>query len=156
MSDYNKLLFCLILVIVIFCFLCFLMFQMISKDDTKFSIKTTLLITPIIFMIVFFASKTQLEFYKIKEMPITEIQNYDSNKLEKYREYLIEDKNYKAKEKYIIKQKIDKYIKDNNLQINETIYREALDSNSLILENKVINFKATVKEVLLTPIEEIK
>lgn len=156
MSDYNKLLFLSILVIVLFCFLVFVMFQMISKDDTKFSIKITLLITPIIFMLVFWGNKTKLEFYKIKEMSITEIQNYDSNKLEKYREYLIEDKNYNAKEKYAIKQKIDKYIKDNNLQINETIYREALENNSLILENKVINFEATVKEILLVPIEKIK
>ena len=156
MSDYNKLLFLSILFIVLFCFLIFVMFQMISKDDTKFSIKITLLITPIIFMLVFWGSKTKLEFYKIKEMSITEIQNYDSNKLEKYREYLIEDENYKAKEKYVIKQKIDKYIKDNNLQINETIYREALENNSLILENKVINFEATVKEILLVSIEKIK
>lgn len=156
MSDYNVTLFSMIFIIVFLCFLLFMMFQVGSCDDTKFSIKTTLLIFPIIFLIVFSIMNPKLEFYKIKEMSITEIENYNSNKLEKYRKFLIKEENYKAKEKYVIKQKIDKYIKDNNLQINETIYREALENNSLILENKVINFKATVKEILLVPIEKIK
>ena len=93
---------------------------------------------------------------KIDKLNIEDIERLDVNELEKYKYEIRYVYLFNKRKKTIIKRKIDKYIKDNNLQINETIYREALENNSLILENKVINFEATVKEILLVPIEKIK
>ena len=66
------------------------------------------------------------------------------------------DFNQRKEEKNVIKRKIDNYLKENNIELSTDEYSLALENRSISLNDKVINFKASVKEVLTIPVEDIK
>lgn len=87
---------------------------------------------------------------------ITEIEKMDDNYLEENKDAIKSFDKYKEREKIVIKRKIDDYLKENNIELSTDEYSLALENHSISLKDKVVNFKASVKEVLTIPIEDIK
>lgn len=87
---------------------------------------------------------------------ITEIEKMDDNYLEENKDAIKSFKKYEEREKIVIKRKIDNYLKANNIELSTDEYSLALKNHSISLKDKVINFKASVKEVLTIPVEDIK
>lgn len=87
---------------------------------------------------------------------ITEIEKMDDNYLEENKDAIKSFKKYEEREKIVIKRKIDNYLKENNIELSNDEYLLALKNHSISLEDKVVNFKASVKEILSIPIEDIK
>lgn len=92
----------------------------------------------------------------LETAPITEIEKMDDNYLEENKDAIQCFKKYEEREKIVIKRKIDNYLKENNIELSTDEYSLALKNRSISLNDKVINFKASVKEVLTIPIEDIK
>lgn len=87
---------------------------------------------------------------------ITEIEKMDDNYLEENKDAIKSFKKYEEREKIVIKRKIDNYLKENNIELSNDEYLLALKNHSISLEDKVVNFKASVKEILSIPIEDVK
>ena len=92
----------------------------------------------------------------LETAPITEIEKMDDNYLEENKDVIKSFKKYEEREKIVIKRKIDNYLKENNIELSTDEYSLALKNHSISLKDKVINFKASIKEVLTIPVEDIK
>lgn len=92
----------------------------------------------------------------LETAPIIEIEKIDDNYLEENKDAIKSFKKYEEREKIVIKRKIDNYLKEENIELSKDEYLLALENHSISLKDKVINFKASVKEVLTIPIEDIK
>lgn len=92
----------------------------------------------------------------LETAPITEIEKMDDNYLEENKDAIKSFKKYEEREKIVIKRKIDNYLKEENIELSTDEYSLALENRSISLKDKVINFKASVKEVLTIPVEDIK
>lgn len=87
---------------------------------------------------------------------VTEIAKMDDNYLEENKNIIKYFEKYEEREQIIIKRKIDNYLKENNIELSTDEYSLALKNHTISLKDKVVNFKATVKEVLSIPIEDVK
>ena len=87
---------------------------------------------------------------------IIEIEKMDDNYLEENKDAIKSFKKYEEREKIVIKRKIDNYLKENNIELSNDEYLLALQNHIISLKDKVVNFKASVKEVLSIPIEDVK
>lgn len=92
----------------------------------------------------------------LERASITEIEKMDDNYLEENKDAIKSFKKYEEREKIVIKRKIDSYLKENNIELSTDEYLLALKNHSISLKDKVVNFKASVKEVLSIPIEDMK
>lgn len=64
------------------------------------------------------------------------------------------DRNYTKKEKIVLKNKIDNFLKENNISLSEKEYEDALNTKTLIYNNEVVNFNVNIKDVLSIKVNE--
>lgn len=99
------------------------------------------------------------KLFKIIDVNTNNSKSYEeklSEILEVEKEAIKSFKKYEEREKIVIKRKIDNYLKENNIELSTNEYSSALKEHSISLKDKVVNFKASVKEVLTIPIDDIK
>lgn len=144
----------LLLFIILSAFIVFLIYEFFEEGSDPV----------ILFMIIFAIIIASFIYYIIKidkvsyleTASITEIEKMDDNYLEENKDAIKCFKKYEEREKIVIKRKIDAYLKENNIELSTDEYSLALKNNSISLKDKIVNFKASVKEVLSIPVEDIK
>ena len=132
-------------------FLIYVFFQEGGDPIILFMIVFVIVITFFIWQIIRIDNLSYLE-----KASITEIEKMDDNYLEENKDAIKSFKKYEEREKIVIKRKIDNYLKENNIELSTDEYSSALKEHSISLKDKVVNFKASVKEVLSVPIEDIE
>lgn len=92
---------------------------------------------------------------KIDKLNIEDIERLDVNELEKYKYEIRYVYLFNKRKKIIIKRKIDKYIKDNNLILSNLDYEDSIKWERLVLKDKIVEFSYTVKEILLLKVKTL-
>lgn len=148
-------------IFVIICLPIFIMYFYSSHRERieEKAIKTSIIIAVLISIPLIINIKNEDErndYTKtIISMSKEELSKISENTLLKYEKQIKElDRNYTKKEKIVLKNKIDNFLKENNISLSEKEYEDALNTKTLIYNNEVVNFNVNIKDVLSIKVKE--